>query len=578
MAPKPAFPTRGQKAPNFWDDDLKGYVDLTRVITLNGDTQHITVTSDTLIVGTLTADATITLAFSDASISVFAIIDPDGFELTWGDQLVTGTGRVAMSCIYDGALAHYMTSGATVTSVVPPLADVDPPTDPSGLSTSGITSTKITLEWTKSESGLGVDHYNLSTNGGTTTVAEFAHYYTPGDTTADYEFVGLTPETDYVLAVQAVDAQGQTSAWVTIAASTIAGPVHTPPGAPTSLIVTGKTSTTVSLDWVAATPGSDPIVAYRVSKDNGVSWVTEAVDDAVTEYIVTGLTEGVSYTFVVQAGDEVGWGPSSNAVTETPEGFTDESVFSWNFDEGEGGTAAASAGPAGSDMDSTVGFGYTWLDGKHGYGLASKMSAVPTTPVDTSTWDGLTVMCWAQMKTPASGGKTGCLVVGSALALARTDGVRLPAVPIFRLDRYKSGTGSTSADEYDRVIGRITLDGSSAHPYILSHNLTADVGLRAFNGTEYPLDHIAMTWDKATGDFKIIFNGVEAASMTANGVLKNFRVPPYEATLAVISLIDESEGQIAVPNFDAGLRDDLRIIDRALSAAEIAVYMEEPVV
>ncbi|WP_420488662.1 lytic polysaccharide monooxygenase [Paenibacillus arenosi] len=91
----------------------------------------------------------------------------------------------------------------------------------------------------------------------------------------------------------------------------------TPPTAPSSLAVTGKTSNTVSLSWNAAT---DNVGVSQYKIYNGSSLVT-SISGSNTSYTVTGLTANTSYTFSVVAVDGAGNSsvPSGSiAVTTNP--------------------------------------------------------------------------------------------------------------------------------------------------------------------------------------------------------------------------------------------------------------------
>lgn len=93
-------------------------------------------------------------------------------------------------------------------------------------------------------------------------------------------------------------------------------PDTAPPTAPTSLTGTAG-ATTVDLSWEAATDDTG-VASYRVSSDNGATWVTNSITE--TTYQVTGLTPGTSYTFAVAAGDAAGnWSPNAVLALSTTE-------------------------------------------------------------------------------------------------------------------------------------------------------------------------------------------------------------------------------------------------------------------
>jgi chitodextrinase len=86
----------------------------------------------------------------------------------------------------------------------------------------------------------------------------------------------------------------------------------TPPTAPSSLAVTDKTDTTVSLSWSPSTDNTG-VTGYYVYRG-----ASQAASVAGTTASVSGLTAGTSYTFTVKATDAAGnLSPASNAVTVT---------------------------------------------------------------------------------------------------------------------------------------------------------------------------------------------------------------------------------------------------------------------
>jgi hypothetical protein len=79
------------------------------------------------------------------------------------------------------------------------------------------------------------------------------------------------------------------SASVTITGSGIAGPGGPNPSAPTSLVMTGQSTNSISLSWNAATPGSLPIAHYKIYR-NGAAYATATL----TAYTDTNATNGNS--------------------------------------------------------------------------------------------------------------------------------------------------------------------------------------------------------------------------------------------------------------------------------------------
>jgi RHS repeat-associated protein len=202
------------------------------------------------------------------------------------------------------------------------IRDTTAPIAPAGL-TSIAGDSMVNLIWTaSSESDLaGYRVYQSLDNGATwdasTNIA--------GGSVTTYFVSGLTNGVTYRFAVTAVDASGNESPKSNevnaMPMKPQTEPDTTAPGAPTGL--NGKAGDSVAvLNW-AANSESD-LTGYRVytSTDNGTTWNsgTNAVGRSVTSHTVNGLTNGVSYFFVVTAMDASGnESARSVGVSATPQ-------------------------------------------------------------------------------------------------------------------------------------------------------------------------------------------------------------------------------------------------------------------
>jgi hypothetical protein len=132
---------------------------------------------------------------------------------------------------------------------------------------------------------------------------------------------GLTNGTSYIFTVVATNTIGTSPA---SAASSVVIPG--PPTAPTGVLATGGNgSATVS--WTApVTDGHSPITSYTVTPFVGSTAQTPVMvtgSPPATSTTLTGLTNGITYTFTVSATNAGGAGPPSapsNAVTPNPLG------------------------------------------------------------------------------------------------------------------------------------------------------------------------------------------------------------------------------------------------------------------
>ncbi|MGH8528308.1 MAG: sialate O-acetylesterase [Nevskiales bacterium] len=120
------------------------------------------------------------------------------------------------------------------------VTDTAPPSTPTGLSATAISSSQINLTWTASTDNIGVAGYNIYRDGAATPIATV----TSG---TGFSNTGLSANTPYVYTVDAFDAAGNTSAQSASASATTLD--STPPllsgGAPTGTLPAGTTSTTL---------------------------------------------------------------------------------------------------------------------------------------------------------------------------------------------------------------------------------------------------------------------------------------------------------------------------------------------
>ena len=123
-------------------------------------------------------------------------------------------------------------------------------------------------------------------------------------------FSSLACGTSYTLGVDAFDAVGNKSSASTISASTAACPDTQAPTAPTSLTVTGSTTTSLSISWGASFDNVS-VTGYDVYKGSTVAGTTSTF----TSYTVSGLACGTSYTLAVDAFDAAGNKSTKTSLT-----------------------------------------------------------------------------------------------------------------------------------------------------------------------------------------------------------------------------------------------------------------------
>lgn len=196
------------------------------------------------------------------------------------------------------------TPSPTVPSDPPrPRQDTQPPTTPGGIGVSARTATTLTVSWGAASDDVGVTGYEVFLNGG--------RVATTGATTADVS--GLVTATTYTVAVRAVDAAGNASGMASASASTVD---VVAPAAPGGLAIAGRSGTTLTVSWRAA---SDNVaVTSYVVYLNGRRVSTTGGTSAT----VKGLTPATSYTLSVAAVDAAGNVSERSSV----EGTTPDSI------------------------------------------------------------------------------------------------------------------------------------------------------------------------------------------------------------------------------------------------------------
>lgn len=173
-----------------------------------------------------------------------------------------------------------------------PICDTDcsPPSIPTGVVASEVTSTSVTLEWEPSLDSVGVDYYRVFLTGSEVVATTHGLAAT---------ITGLTPGTTYSFAVTAEDAAGNGSLPSDTIQVSLPGDSQ-PPSAPTHLAASNVTATSVTLKWSASTDDAGP-VRYEVLDAGAVV----ATSDTTT-LALSGLAPRSAHVFTVRAFDVAG--------------------------------------------------------------------------------------------------------------------------------------------------------------------------------------------------------------------------------------------------------------------------------
>src|SRR2546425_857338 len=340
----------------------------------------------------------------------------------------------------------------------------------------------------------------------------------------------LAANGSHTLRAVAGDAAGNTatSSGVTVTVSN-AAPDTTPPSVPTNLSASAVSSSQINLSWTASTDNVG-VSGYQIYR--GASQIATT---SLTSYSDTGLSPATTYSYTVAAYDAAGnvsalSAAASAATLPPPPADTSSGLgLSYKFDEGSGSLATDSSGNG--NTGSLLG-GTTWTAGQLGQalnfdGVSGNVTASTTTALNLSPT--LTFAAWIN-PSDVSGTTYRTLVVKGATGL-RGYGVNL-----------------------------------------VNANLNfIKVGIRTVTSavviTTGTWQHVAITWNAATGEVKFYKNGALAQTVIDSSTL----TAPLDTDNLLVGL------WLGGGSYFAGAMDELRIYNRVLSATDIlALYNTTP--
>ncbi|MEY8877131.1 MAG: fibronectin type III domain-containing protein [Leptothrix sp. (in: b-proteobacteria)] len=171
-------------------------------------------------------------------------------------------------------------SAIVSTSASSPTVQHKAPAAPTGLATSAVTTSSMTLSWT------GIAGATYAVSGGVAPVTTAA---------TSASLTGLTANTAYTLSVVATNGLGSSAASTPTTRWTLANPVT---AAPT---VANPTATTLTVNWLAPVGGATSFVVQRATNANFTGAVNTPVAGNLTTLDVTGLAGHTTYFFRVVA-------------------------------------------------------------------------------------------------------------------------------------------------------------------------------------------------------------------------------------------------------------------------------------
>ena len=224
---------------------------------------------------------------------------------TYSDTGLTASTSYSYRVRSTDAAGNLSAYSSVATVLTPAAPDTTPPTTPSSLAATPISTTQASLSWSASTDNVGVTGYLLERCVGSGCTS-FTQVATPSGTT--YSDTGLAASTTYNYRVRATDAAGNLSGYSNIATvTTTSVPDTTPPSAPSSFSATPASTTQINLLWTASTDNVG-VTGYLLERctGSGCTSFAQVATPTGTTYSNAGLVASTSYGYRVRATDAAG--------------------------------------------------------------------------------------------------------------------------------------------------------------------------------------------------------------------------------------------------------------------------------
>ena len=404
--------------------------------------------------------------------------------------------------------------------------DTQPPSQPGTLTATAVSGGEVDLAWGASSDNVGVSGYQLERCQGSG-CSNFVQIATPTGTS--YKDASVSPSTSYSYRVRASDAAGNLSSYSNIVGASTPTPDTQPPSQPGTLTATAVSGGEVDLAWGASSDNVG-VSGYQLERcqGSGCSNFVQIATPTGTSYKDASVSPSTSYSYRVRASDAAGNLSSySNIVGASTPAAPTGLVAAYSFDDGSGTTVADASG---NGHTGTI-TGATWAaTGKYGKALQFNGTSALVTVADAASLhlsSGMTLEAWVNPSTVNANWRD--------VIYKGNDNFYLEATST---NASRPDAGTIAGGSYADAFGTAVLPANS-------------------------WSHLAETYDGAA--LRLYVNGTQVASTSHTGTIASSTNPL------------QIGGDSIYGQFFAGLIDEVRVYNVALTAAQIQTDQTAPV-
>lgn len=429
--------------------------------------------------------------------------------------LVPNTQYCYTVTAYDGSGNHSDSSSVCATTS----ADTTPPTQPTGVTVTAISSSAILVYWTASTDNTAVDHYVLSRTDAGVTVTPSNPIVT-GTMSADS---GLSQGVQYCYTVTAYDAAGNASTASASKCATIAD--STAPTTPTNVTATATSTSAITVSWTASTDNVG-VTGYDVYRG------TTKVGSSVTgiSFGDSGLSAGTKYCYTVQARDAAGnVSAASSSMCATTQAATVvtywTSSISGTIFSADSSTVTSSAttyfylnlNQSGSALAGTL--GYSDTTGRSGYHVFSGTMSGSTVTISGADFDTACNGRTVTMTGSVSGSTLSLTVSAPAAGTCSAMSQPMSFAQVTATAYNASGTSTYSATNATLTINTTTTNFPSGQGPSSGTSTFTNVTVSATSMSWTDSSGYTMTWTRASGTAGNITGTWSSVEQDGSGVL-----------------------------------------------------------